>query len=571
MVAVGPNMFYTVTLPCTLWFLDKGKARPPRADTVLFIDARHIYRQVDRAHRDWTPAQIGFIANLVRLYRGEALDFTLGGDEAEAKLKEVFGKKPAYADVPGLCKAATLKEIEAQGWSLNPGRYVGVAPGEEVSDEDFKEQLETLNEELETAERPGAGAGADHRLRSENEHIEFKEAKNRFDFEELVNYCVALANEGGGRMVLGVSDKPPRRVVGTRAFDVPERTVAGIYERIHLKVLWQEIQHPDGRVLVFEVPPRPVGHPLHYDGRYWMRAGEELVPMTPDQLKRIIDEGKPEFVDQSARSGCTEEDVVSLLDVQGYFDLRKRPLPSTRAEVLDTLAGKGFVRREDGTFTITNLGALLLAKRLTDFETVARKGVRLIVYDGVSKQKVRDGKDITGQKGYAVGFEGLVNYIFDQLPASEEIAAALRTTTHAYPMKAIRELIGNAIVHQDLTEQGTGITVEIYEDRIEVTNPGLPILPLDRFIDENQSRNERFADALRAYTEDQLVEQPAIGLFAALGWQTVSAMKRKPSAQAARWAARPRARWCWWNACARRWSGSTRRCRPRRSAPPSTN
>lgn len=149
MVAVGPNMFYTVTLPCTLWFLDRGKAKTPRANTVLFIDARHIYRQVDRAHREWTPAQIGFIANAVRLYRGEALDFTLGGDEAEAKLKEVFGKKPKYADVAGLCKAATLKEIEAQGWSLNPGRYVGVAPGENVSDEDFKEQLETLNEELE--------------------------------------------------------------------------------------------------------------------------------------------------------------------------------------------------------------------------------------------------------------------------------------------------------------------------------------------------------------------------------------------------------------------------------------
>jgi type I restriction enzyme M protein len=169
-IAVGTNMFYTVTLPCTLWFLDKGKAnkktvrpepvpqgdflrgvegRPDRANTVLFIDARHIYRQVDRAHRDWTSAQIGFIANLVRLYRGEEIDLTLGGDEAEEKLKEIFGKKPKYADVAGLCRTATLKELEAQGWSLNPGRYVGVAPGEDLSDEDFKEQLETLNEELE--------------------------------------------------------------------------------------------------------------------------------------------------------------------------------------------------------------------------------------------------------------------------------------------------------------------------------------------------------------------------------------------------------------------------------------
>lgn len=149
MVAVGPNMFYTVTLPCTLWFFDKGKGKTKRADTVLFVDARHIYRQVDRAHRDWAPMQIGFIANIVRLYRGEAPDLIVGDGAMSAKLKEVFGETPAYADVPGLCKAAAIAEIEAQGWSLNAGRYVGVAPGEAVSDEDFKEQLETLSEEME--------------------------------------------------------------------------------------------------------------------------------------------------------------------------------------------------------------------------------------------------------------------------------------------------------------------------------------------------------------------------------------------------------------------------------------
>jgi type I restriction enzyme M protein len=149
-VAVGPNFFYTVTLPCTLWFFDKGKKNTQRADTILFLDARHIYRQIDRAHREWTSEQISFLANVVRLYRGEEPDFTLGGPDAESKLRDVFGAKPKYADVPGLCRAAMVKEIEAQGWSLNPGRYVGVAPGELVSDEDFKQQLVTLNEELET-------------------------------------------------------------------------------------------------------------------------------------------------------------------------------------------------------------------------------------------------------------------------------------------------------------------------------------------------------------------------------------------------------------------------------------
>ena len=102
-----------------------------------------------------------------------------------------------------------------------------------------------------------------------------------------------------------------------------------------------------------------------------------------------------------------------------------------------------------------------------------------------------------GRRGYASAFNDLIDYIHDQLPASEEIQSALRTTTYAYPKKAIRELVGNAIVHQDLNETGTGITVEIFDDRIEVTNPGRPILAVDRFIDENQSRNERFASTLR--------------------------------------------------------------------------
>lgn len=156
MVSVGPNMFYTVVLPCTLWFLDRGKPKD-RRDKVLFLDVRHVYRQIDRAHRDWSSGQIGFLANLVRLYRGEEIDLTFGGEEASDKLREVFGKKPKYADVPGLCKVASIREIEGQGWSLNPGRYVGVSPGEEVSDEDFKAQFEVLNEEFErlTAEARG--------------------------------------------------------------------------------------------------------------------------------------------------------------------------------------------------------------------------------------------------------------------------------------------------------------------------------------------------------------------------------------------------------------------------------
>jgi len=144
MIAVGSNFFYTVTLPCTLWFLDRGKKDTDRGDKVLFIDARKLYRQIDRAHRDWTPAQIEFLANIARLYRGEEPENL---HDSAGIMAEHF-PDDQYADVAGLCKVTTLSEIEAQGWSLNPGRYVGVAARAE-DDFDFKERLEELNEDLE--------------------------------------------------------------------------------------------------------------------------------------------------------------------------------------------------------------------------------------------------------------------------------------------------------------------------------------------------------------------------------------------------------------------------------------
>ena len=145
MVAVGSNFFYTVTLPCTLWFLDKGKRGTEREDTVLFIDARSIYRQIDRAHRDFTDEQIEFLSNIVRLYRGELPEM----DNGSADLMSEHFPDGEYADVPGLCKVATVDEIAAQGYSLNPGRYVGIAAREGMDDFDFKQRMEELHETLE--------------------------------------------------------------------------------------------------------------------------------------------------------------------------------------------------------------------------------------------------------------------------------------------------------------------------------------------------------------------------------------------------------------------------------------
>ncbi len=144
MIAIGSNFFYTVTLPCTLWFFDKGKRNAPLKAQVLFIDARHIYKQIDRAHREFNPEQIEFIANIVRLYRGEEVETESGSKDM---MKEYF-PKGKYMDIPGLCKVSSIDEIRHHGYSLNPGRYVGVTEKEE-EDFDFYERLENLNEELE--------------------------------------------------------------------------------------------------------------------------------------------------------------------------------------------------------------------------------------------------------------------------------------------------------------------------------------------------------------------------------------------------------------------------------------
>lgn len=144
MIAIGSNFFYTVTLPCTLWFLDTGKKKTDRKDKVLFIDARHIYNQIDRAHRDFLPEQIEFISNIVRLYRGEEVET----DNGSVKLMKENFTKGKYRDIDGLCKVAAIDQIKGHGYSLNPGRYVGVAEKEEEG-VDFYERLEELNEELE--------------------------------------------------------------------------------------------------------------------------------------------------------------------------------------------------------------------------------------------------------------------------------------------------------------------------------------------------------------------------------------------------------------------------------------
>jgi ATP-dependent DNA helicase RecG len=330
---------------------------------------------------------------------------------------------------------------------------------------------------------------------SEHQHLEFKEAKTQFDNDRLFEYCVAIANEGGGFLVLGVADRPPRPVVGTRAFANPVGMAEKLFSKLGFRVDIEEVAHPDGRVLVFHIPSRPKGSAYHLDGRYLMRSGSALVAMTEDQLRRVFKEGEPDWLEEPAASGLDAEAVVELLDTQTYFGLLKLPYPAQRAGVIDRLIGERLIDLVGDEYVIRRLGALLLAKNLDQFPDLARRAVRVIVYSGSSKLETRI--DRHGQRGYAVGFQGLVAFIMGQLPQNEVIEDALRKEVKLVPEVVVRELAANALIHQDFSIPGASVMVEIYGNRVEFSNPGTPVVPVERFIDGYQSRNERLADQMR--------------------------------------------------------------------------
>ncbi len=335
----------------------------------------------------------------------------------------------------------------------------------------------------------------------ETEQLEFKEAKQQFDTTKLLRYCVALANEGGGHLVLGVSSKPPRRVVGTRAFPSEQAMndiKARIVDKLHVRVDIHEVNHAGGRVLVFAIPSRPVGQAVHFDGAYLMRAGEDLVAMTPDMLKRVFAEGEQDWFSRAARPDASPDDVIALLDTQTYFELLDLPYPTSRDGVLERLESEGFISRTALGWKITNLAAILLAKRLDAFSpALARKAPRFVIYEGSSKLRTRE--DLPGTKGYAVGFKGLVDFVHSSAPQNRFVEEAVREEVKMFPKQALRELVANALIHQDFQEAGSSVMIEMYSDRVEISNPGTPSISVERFIDEYRSRNERLADVMRRF------------------------------------------------------------------------
>jgi predicted HTH transcriptional regulator len=316
---------------------------------------------------------------------------------------------------------------------------------------------------------------------SEHQRLEFKEAKTQFDFVKLCKYCVALANEGGGHLLFGVADKPPRPVVGTAAEGNLVALAERLFHTLGFRVDVEAVAHPAGRVVVFHVPGRPRGTACNLEGAYFMRAGAALVPMSDDQLRRIFAEGGPDWLEESSRQRLDAQTVIELLDTQTFFDLLKLPYPTDRSGVLERLKQERLIDQVAGGYSIRRLGALLLAKRLTDFPDLSRKAPRVVVYTGNSKAETK--LDQAGAKGYAVGYQNLVKFVMAQLPQNEVIEDALRKEIKLVPEITIRELVAKALIHQDFRMGGASMMVEIYPDRVEISNPGEPVVPVERFID----------------------------------------------------------------------------------------
>ena len=347
------------------------------------------------------------------------------------------------------------------------------------------------------------------KLPKETPWAEFKQ--NKAEPEDIGEYLSALSNaaalEGKAHayVVWGVEDGT-HALVGTK-FD-PATTKKGNEEleswllrmlnpRLHFRFFRVEV---DGLpVAVLEIP-RASGKPTAFQNQEWVRVGSVRKPLkeAPEierTLWRIFD--ATPFEEGVAASHLNGPDALALLDYPSYFNLLKLPLPADQAVLLESLQADGMLAKDNaGGWNVTNLGAILFARDLTQFKGLGRKAVRVVVYEGGGRQKAL--REQVGRKGYAAGFEGLLEFVRALVPRNEVIGKALRQELPMYPDLALRELIANALIHQDFSVTGAGPMVEIFADRVEVTNPGQPLVTTERFLDcPPRSRNEALASCMR--------------------------------------------------------------------------
>lgn len=339
----------------------------------------------------------------------------------------------------------------------------------------------------------------------EGEHLEFKEAKKHYDFEELCKYCAALANEGGGRVVLGVTDSRPRAVVGSRAFDQPERTRNGLIERLHLRIDFEMIQHPNGPVLIFEVPSRPIGAPVQYKGVYWMRSGDSLVPMSEDRLRTLFDESGRDFSAEVCQAAS-----LSDLDPDAVQRFRQRWIAKSGNQSLANLTDEQLlVDIEAAIHGKPTYAALVL------FGTRRALGIHLgqaeVVFEYRSSDASGPAQD---RKEYRQAFFSFYDELWTTInlrndkQTYQEGLFVLDIRTFAE--RSVREAILNAVSHRSY-QLGGSVFIRQYPRRLEVVSPGgFPTgIGLENVLDRQSPRNRRIVDI---FSRCGLVERSGQGV-----------------------------------------------------------
>lgn len=329
------------------------------------------------------------------------------------------------------------------------------------------------------------------------------------DKDRLAEHLMAFANQAnGGYLVFGVADDG--QVVGVDESEAREITakLANLgREAVEPPVALDHavVDHPSGRpILLVRIPEQAI-KPVHRRGKSemetWIRSGGTTRKASRQEVGGLmLNSGSPCWEDLRASPLLKLEELQALLDLDAIASLLQRPLPEDADELARWLQAEGIAAAEGRGYYITNFGAIAAARKLEEFPSLDRKRIRLVRYRGTNKVEAID--ELLGQRGYAVGFEGLVAHLRRVLPHSEVIQQSLRTETTVYPDIALRELIANALIHQDFSISGAGPMVDIYADRITVTNPGslLPGKKPDRLIGTTpESRNERLAKAFRRY------------------------------------------------------------------------
>lgn len=346
-------------------------------------------------------------------------------------------------------------------------------------------------------------------LPRETEWVEFKH--NKAVPDEIGEYISALANssallgkpcsyilwgvEDGTRRILGTIFRPREVKIGNEAL---ENWLAHHLEpRINVRI--DEFEIDGAAAVLFAIQPA-TNKPVRFKGTEYIRVGSYKKklhdhPEKERELWRVFE--RTPFEKGVAKSGISSDDVLSLLDYPNYFRLMKQPLPDNRAAILERLVKEHIIApAPDGLYDVSNVGAILFASNLRDFDRLARKALRVIIYRG--DNRVETVKEQMGGRGYAIGFEGAISFINDQLPQNEQIGQALRSEVRMYPEIAIRELVANALIHQDFNITGAAPMVEIFSNRMEISNPGVPLIDTLRFIDEPpRSRNEMLAALMR--------------------------------------------------------------------------